>query len=54
MFKKEAEKRGQIEEYLVWIILAVVALGLAFFVIVMLKGQGASLIDKIKSIIPGR
>jgi len=48
---KRVSKNGQMEEYLIWIILAVVALALGFLIIVVLKGQGVTLIDKIKNLI---
>ena len=51
---RERRKKGIIEDYLIWIILAVFVLGLSFLVIVILKGQGVTLIDKIKSLISGR
>jgi hypothetical protein len=43
--------KGQIEETLIWIILGVFALALGFILIAVLKGQGVTLADKIKSII---
>ncbi|HTY44079.1 MAG TPA: hypothetical protein VMC80_02455 [Patescibacteria group bacterium] len=46
-------RKGQIEEYMIWIILAIIVLGLFFFLIFYEKGTGTSLIDKIKSAIPG-
>ena len=44
------KKRGVISEYLPWILIAIAVLAIVMIVIFILKGQGVSLIDKIKTL----
>jgi hypothetical protein len=46
-------KRGIISEYLPWILIAVAILVILMITIFILKGQGFSLIDKIKGAFGG-
>jgi Na+-driven multidrug efflux pump len=46
-------KKGMIESYLIYIILALFALALIMVLIFVLRGTGNSLIDKIKNIFSG-
>ncbi len=48
--KRGLNKRGVIADYLPWIIIAVIVLTLIMISIFYLKGQGFSLIDKLKNI----
>jgi hypothetical protein len=43
-------RRGIITEYLPWLLIALIALGILMIYIFILKGEGISLIDKIKNI----
>jgi hypothetical protein len=44
-------KRGIITEYLPWLLIALAVLAIVIILIFTLKGQGVSLIDKIKDIL---
>jgi len=44
------KKRGVVSEYLPWILIAVAVLAILMITIFLLKGQGTSLIDKIKGL----
>ena len=44
-------KRGIVTEYLPWIIIAVALLAIIMITILLLKGQGEGLIDKIKNLL---
>ena len=44
------EKRGIVADYLPWILIAVAVLVILMISIFILRGQGISLIDKIKNI----
>tara|TARA_Y100000310_G_scaffold115812_1_gene114426 strand:- start:442 stop:591 length:150 start_codon:yes stop_codon:yes gene_type:complete len=44
-------KRGIITEYLPWLLIALAVLAIVIILIFTLKGQGFSLIDKIKDLI---
>ncbi|HTZ41969.1 MAG TPA: hypothetical protein VMC07_02050 [Candidatus Omnitrophota bacterium] len=46
-------KRGIVSEFLPWLLIAVAILVILMITIFILKGQGSSLIDKIKSIVGG-
>jgi hypothetical protein len=48
--KKRTDKKGIITEYLPWILIAVAALVILLIAIFVLKGEGFSLIDKIKNL----
>ncbi len=50
---KFINKRGVISEYLPWILIAVAVLAIIMISIFLLKDQGVSLIDKIKSLFRG-
>ena len=44
------KKRGIVADYLPWLAIAVAVLVILMISLVLLKGQGISLIDKIKSL----
>ncbi len=44
------EKRGIISDYLPWLLIAVAVLAIVLIAIFVLKGQGISLIQKIKNL----
>lgn len=44
------EKRGIVSDYLPWLLIAIAVLVILMISIFVLKGQGVSLIDKIKNI----
>jgi hypothetical protein len=46
-------KRGIVSDYLPWVLIAVVVLAIMVLAIITLKGNGASLIDKIKNLFSG-
>ena len=46
-------KRGIVSEFLPWILIAVAVLAILMITIFVLKGQGFSLIDKLKGITRG-
>ena len=46
-------KRGIISEYLPWILIAIAILAIIMIAIFLLRGQGFSLIDKIKDLFTG-
>ncbi len=52
--KKAENKRGIIADYLPWIILAVVVLGVVMLSLFIMKEKGFSLIDNLKGIFKGR
>jgi len=43
-------KRGVISEYLPWLLIALAILAVLMITIFLLRGQGVSLIDKIKGL----
>ena len=45
------KKKGIITEYLPWLLIALAVLAIVIILIFTLKGQGVSLIDKIKDIL---
>ena len=45
------KKKGIITEYLPWLLIALAVLAIVMILIFTLKGQGISLIDKIKNLI---
>ena len=45
------KKRGIITEYLPWLLIALAVLAIIMILIFTLKGQGISLIDKIKDLL---
>ena len=45
------KKKGVITEYLPWLLIALAVLAIVMILIFTLKGQGISLIDKIKDLI---
>ena len=44
-------KRGIVTEYLPWLLIGLAVLAIIMIVIFTLKGQGVSLIDKIKDLL---
>jgi len=44
-------KKGIISDYLPWILIAVAVLVILMITIFLLKGEGSSLIDKIKNLL---
>jgi len=46
----EFRKKGVISEYLPWLLIALAVLAIIMVAIFMMKGQGVSLIDKIKNL----
>jgi len=44
-------KKGIITEYLPWLLIALAVLAILMIVIFTLKGQGTSLIDKLKGLL---
>ena len=44
------KKKGVITEYLPWLLIAIAVLVVIVIAIVFMKGQGVSLIDKIKDL----
>jgi fucose permease len=44
------EKKGIVTEQIPWMLIALIALVLIFIVIGIIKGEGDSMIDKIKNI----
>jgi hypothetical protein len=47
-------QRGQVPEYLMWLLIALAALVVMVIFVAVLKGTGTSFIDKIKSLFLGR
>lgn len=47
---KKRNKKGIVSDYLPWILLAIALLVILMVALFLLKGQGTSLIDKIKDI----
>jgi len=47
------KKKGVISEYLPWLLIAIAVLAILMITIFMLRGQGISLIDKIKGLFGG-
>ncbi|MEK6757710.1 MAG: hypothetical protein AABX88_01145 [Nanoarchaeota archaeon] len=43
-------KKGLVSEYLPWLLIGIAILAIVFISIFILKGQGISLIDKIKNL----
>jgi len=50
---KKRGRKGEISEYLPWIIIAVILLVIVLLSIFLLKGKGIEFIDKIKNIFKG-
>ncbi len=50
---RKRNKRGIVSEFLPWLLIAIAVLVILMITIFILKGQGISLIDKIKGIIGG-
>ena len=50
-FFLQKNRRGIITEYLPWLLIALAVLAIVIILIFTLKGQGVSLIDKIKDIL---
>lgn len=48
--KRGKNKKGVIADYIPWIVIAVIVLTLIMISIFYLKGQGFSLIDKLKNL----
>ena len=48
------KKDGVISEYLPWLLIAIAILAILMITIFILRGQGISLIDKIKGLFVGR
>jgi len=48
--RKRDTKRGIVADYLPWLLIAVAVLVILMLAIFLLRGQGVSLIDKIKNI----
>ena len=51
---KKGFKKGIISEYLPWLLIAVAVLVILVVTIVILKGKGIEIIDKIKDLFVGR
>jgi len=49
--KKRECKKGIISEYLPWILIAIAVLAILMLTIFILKGEGMSLIDKVKDLL---
>lgn len=47
-------KKGVVTEYLPWILIAIAVLAIVMITIFILKGEGVSLIEKIKDLFRGR
>ena len=47
----KGKKRGVISEYLPWLLIAIAILTILMIAIFILRGQGISLIDKIKNLL---
>ncbi len=52
--KRKRGKKGVVADYLPWIILAVVLLGVMMLAIFAMKEKGFSLIDQLKNLFKGR
>jgi len=48
--KKGFKKKGIVTEYLPWLLIAIAVLVILTIFIVVLKGQGTTLVDKIKDL----
>ncbi|MCX6749603.1 MAG: hypothetical protein NTW17_02565 [Candidatus Pacearchaeota archaeon] len=48
---KRLNKKGIVSDYLPWILIAVAVLVILMVAIFILKGQGVSLIDKLKNLL---
>ena len=48
------KKRGIISDYLPWLLIAIAILAIVMIAIFVLRGEGNSLIDKIKNLFSGR
>jgi len=48
------KKRGVVADYLPWLLIGIAILAIIMITIFLLKGQGFSLIDRIKDLIGGR
>jgi len=49
--KIKGGKRGIVADYLPWVLIAVAVLVILMIAIFILKGQGVSLIDKLKNLL---
>jgi len=49
--KKRLCKRGIVSEYLPWILIAVAVLAILMIALAVFRGEGNSLIDKIKDLL---
>jgi hypothetical protein len=47
------DKKGIVSEFLPWLLIAIAVLVILMITIFILKGQGTSLIDKLKGIVGG-
>lgn len=48
------KKRGIVSEYLPWILIAIAVLAILMITMFVLKGEGISLIEKIKNLFTGK
>ena len=48
--KREKGKKGIVSDYLPWILIAVAVLVILMLALFIIKGQGISIIDKIKNL----
>jgi len=48
-----SQRKGIIADYLPWLIIGIAVLAIIFIAIFLLRGQGESLIDKIKDLFGG-
>ena len=48
------KKKGVISEYLPWFLIAIAVLAILMVTIFILRGQGISLLDKIKNLLGNR
>ena len=47
-------KKGVVADYLPWLLIALAVLAILLIFFLVLKGEGVSLIDKIKGLVVGR
>ena len=48
------KKKGVISEYLPWLLIAIAVLAILMITVFILRGQGISLLDKIKNLLGNR
>jgi len=50
---KRGNKRGIVTDYLPWLLIAIAVLAILMIAIFLIRGQGISIIDKIKGLFGG-